>query len=586
MALKFFFGGFRRYRERNLLTAALKEDIVRLSRQHRTIYCYLILSIWIFLLIAGMYRYMGTTLHVQNYASGRNFFFGDSQGRQGRRQIQECNNLSLIASDGEGGNLEGWNLAGVLMLIRHGDRGPMEHIRGINTINCGFSEPLPILHRYKNFIINSTVSVSASFSHSVWLKNGPFHGFPLLPPLEKVCLLGQLTYRGLAQHLKIGEIVRNAYAPSLGLLQRPQPLPPLKVLNGTSLDGKSPGIPPETEVVVYSTRYRRTFQSAMALLYALLPLERWMGLTIRESHSLSFCFTDCACQQADQLKNEAAREDTSLLHQHPAIAAVVHWIGLSLLQNPSGQANPLEVRDAVLALLCHEAPLPCRKAKDKSARNPPVHPTTPENPDVINIDSEDGQTSAKEDNEIEDIDPEIEPEGCIEEPHIDALISFTNWQATKKTKSPYTRKIGLLRAYGLIRNIVGNMLKMISGERIKFVLYSGHDRTLQYLLAALGLHAQPFFIPYAARMAFEVYRSQNEAQFYFRVVYNGKDVTNRISFCEGRRSLRVSRGARREKADLCPIENIIRFIHDDYFVTLNATNFKDACTVHHRNYDF
>lgn len=394
-------------------------------------------------------------------------------------------------------------------------------------------------------------------------------------------------FRGLAQQLKIGEIMRQAYASPLGLLHRQQTVLATRIVtNGTDAkNSPSATSPPETDVIVYSTRYRRTFQSAMALLYAFLPLDRWMSLTVQESHSLSFCFTDCACQQADQLKNQMTKEEMSALQQHPAVSAVVNWIGLSLLQNPTVQINPLEVRDAVLALLCHGAPLPCRKAKEKSAKAPAKPPTTPDNSDVINIDQEDAQTRETA-NDIEDIEPELEPEGCIEESHVEALITFTDWQGSKKTRNPRTKKIGLLRAYGLIRNIVGNMLKMISGEKIKFVLYSGHDRTLQYLLAALGLQSQPFFIPYATRMAFEVYRSDNEAQFYFRVVYNGKDVTNSISFCEGGRSLRVSRGVRGEKADLCPIENIIRFIHDDYFVPLNATNYKDACTVHQRSYDF
>ncbi|XP_055682105.1 2-phosphoxylose phosphatase 1 [Lutzomyia longipalpis] len=567
--------------------------LARLSRQHRTIYCYLILSIWIFLLIAGIYKYIGTTLSIESYKNRRNFMYTSAQGRdeindQGRRNIHECNNPDEIALEMDGGSLEGWSLTGVLLITRHGDRGPMEHIRGIGTINCGYDNSLPLLHRYKTFITNSTMN--AYFGHSVWLKNGPFHGFPLLPPLERFCLLGQLTYRGLAQHLKIGEILRQAYAAPLGLLHRQQTVPNTRVLANISLDSKNianGNLSPESNIIVYSTRYRRTFQSAMALLYAFLPIDQWMGITVRESHSLSFCFKDCACQQAERIRKEVAKEDMATLHQHPAIAAVVHWIGMSLMQNPIVQINPMEVRDALLALLCHDTPLPCRKAKDRSTKNNPDIVTTPDNRDVINIDQEEGQTSPKDNLiDVEDIETNIEPEGCVEQSHVDALMSFTNWQGAKKVRSPNNRRLGILRAYGLIRNIVGNMLKMISGENIKFVLYSGHDRTLQYLLSALGLQSQQFFIPYAAKMSFEVYKSNYDAQFYFRVVYNGRDVTNKIVFCEGGRSLRVSRGNRGEKADLCPIENIIRFIHDDYFVPLNATNYKDACTINQQNEDF
>uniref|UniRef100_A0A1L8DNQ8 2-phosphoxylose phosphatase 1 n=1 Tax=Nyssomyia neivai TaxID=330878 RepID=A0A1L8DNQ8_9DIPT len=570
------------------------KDLARLSRQHRTIYCYFILSIWIFLLIAGMYKYIGV-FRVQNYGhygGSRDFIYASSQGHNGKyshegiKNIQECNNPGDLALEMEGGLLEGWTLSGVLLVLRHGDRGAMQNIRGIGSINCGYEDTLPLLYRYKSFIANSTIS--ASFGHSVWLKSGSFHGFPLLPPLDKICLLGQLTYKGLVQLLKIGEILKQAYAGPLRLLQRHQAVPTTRTLTNTSVDSKTFANWNEpSEIVIYSTRYRRTFQSAMALLYAFLPNDYWVGLNVQESHSLLFCFHDCVCNHAEQIRVEMKKADLSVLHQHPAIAAVVHWVGLSLLQNPTGQINPLEVRDAVLSLLCHEAPLPCRKAREKSLKNVPGLVTTPDNSDFINIDQEDGQMSSK-DNTIDlgEFVTDIEPEGCIEESHINALISFTNWQAAEKSRNPNNRKEGLLRAYGLIRNIVGNMLKMISGEKIKFVLYSGHDRTIQYLIAALGIQVQQFFIPYAARMAFEVYRSVNEAQFYFRVVYNGKDVTNKISFCEGGRSLRVSRGIRGEKTDLCPIENIIRFIHDDYFIPLNATSYKDACMLMKANEDF
>ena len=70
------------------------------------------------------------------------------------------------------------------------------------------------------------------------------------------------------------------------------------------------------------------------------------------------------------------------------------------------------------------------------------------------------------------------------------------------------------------------------------------------------------------------------------VVFNGHDVTQQIDFCEGGKSLRVTRDSRGNKADLCPIENIIRFLHEDYFGPLNATNFKDACILQQKSNEF
>lgn len=376
-----------------------------------------------------------------------------------------------------------------------------------------------------------------------------------------------------------------------------------KPANGTS---PQPLYPPD-EIIIYSTRYRRTFQSAMALMYGFVSSDRWLSLSPRESHSLAFCFADCACPQAEQIKDILSKDSAKYLSQHPTIAAVVQWIGTNLLQNPTPKMKPLEVRDAILSLICHNAPLPCRKnsynndfrqsgSDDRSVPDS----TTEESNDLINIDQDENNNNnngntvpGQSNNRI--IDPEAEnngidseQDGCVEASHVSALMSYTDWESLKEAEHKLTRKQGLLRAYGLIRSIVDFMLKVISGDKTKFVLYSGHDRTLQYLVAALGLKAdKSYFIPYASRMTFEIYKSDagtgDVSEYYFRLINNGQDVTRQIDFCEGGRSLRISKDSRKNKADLCPIENIIRFIHDDYFNIFNATNFKDACAVPKRS---
>lgn len=343
-------------------------------------------------------------------------------------------------------------------------------------------------------------------------------------------------------------------------------------------------------------------------MFGFLPTERWQSLTVRESHSLAFCFADCACAQAIQLKNDLAREATKMLSDHSAIANVIHFIGSSLLQTQSVQLQPMEVRDAVLSIVCHQSALPCRRhltyggdyrgggggvvAVDEQSTTDPS--------DFINIDQDDNNNvnndrqqqmagAAADPMDVGDGDGDMNggagvgaaaaAGNCIDDRHVATLMSYTNWQGQFEARHRYTKQQGILRAYGLIRNIVGYMLKMVSGDKTKFVLYSGHDRTIQFLMAALGVQGVEYFVPYAARMAFEVYRSDKGREYYFRLVYNGRDITRDIDVCEGGKSLTVSKDSRGNKADLCPIENIIRFIHDDYFGPLNATNFKDACTV-------
>lgn len=551
-----------------------------------------------------MYKYISTA-DSQSIFSAHQYqpYAGDDDVTKLRKLQADCNPYRSIVRKDEGGILDGWKLQGVLLLTRHGDRGPMAHVRGINTIDCGVGRQTNVLlNKYRTFLLNTTATAPAG--HYIYNKNGPFHNFPLLPAFSKSCLLGQLTYNGIAQMLQVGDVLRQVYAHPLGLLNKP--IVTSKLPNTTQ---SQPTYPVE-EIIVYSTRYRRTFQSAMALLYGFLP-ERFLSLTLQESHSLAFCFADCACPKADQINTLLAKEFAQQLNKHPTIAAVVQWIGSNVLQNPTPKMQPLEVRDAILSIICHNAPLPCRRNEPDftgttdNDRTSPV--TTTESNDLINIDQEDNSINSgsnvvqgdSQSNRIIDPDSDaIEPEieGCVEASHVAALMSYTQFQGKREAQHKLSRQQGLLRAYGLIRNIVSHMLRIISGDKVKFVLYSGHDRTFQFLLTALGLYKSAekgqlpkmsYFIPYASRIAFEIYKSDasngDTSEYYFRVVNNGQDITRMIEFCEGGRSLRISKNARGSKADLCPIENIIRFIHDDYFTLFNATNQKDACTIQKNN---
>ncbi|XP_031623417.1 2-phosphoxylose phosphatase 1 [Contarinia nasturtii] len=581
----------------------LLRETIRFFSQHRTLYCYLCLSLWIFLLIAGMYKYISTADSQSIFSAHQYQPFAVEDEMTKLKKLQtDCNPYRTIVRKDDGGIFDEWKLQGVIMLTRHGDRGPMAHVRGINTIDCGAGRQTNVLlNKYRTFLLNTTVNAPAG--HYIYNKNGPFHNFPLLPAFSKACLLGQLTYNGIAQMLQLGDLLRSTYAHSLGLLGKPILAP--KLLNTTQ---SQTTYPPE-EIIIYSTRYRRTFQSAMALMYAFLP-ERWLSLNLQESHSLAFCFADCACPKADQLSNLLAKEFAQELNKHPTVAAVVQWIGSNVLQNPTPKMQPLEVRDAILSLICHNAQLPCRRSAPYymgTTDNDRTTVTTTESNDLINIDQDDNNVNSavnmvqgdSQSNRIIDPDSDAmdsEIEGCVEASHVTALMSYTQWQGKREAQHKLSRQQGLLRAYGLIRNIVNHMLKIISDNKVKFVLYSGHDRTFQFLLTALGifkptenghLPKMSYFIPYASRIAFEVYKSDagngDNAEYYFRVINNGQDITRMIEFCEGGRSLRINKNARGSKADLCPIENIIRFIHDDYFTLFNATNQKDACSMQKNN---
>lgn len=111
-----------------------------------------------------------------------------------------------------------------------------------------------------------------------WTGPGAFHGFPLLPVHPTQCQLGQLSMQGVYQLLKLGKELRERYI---------QLWPKLTSLNNS-------------DITIYSTRYRRTFQSALALLYSLIPQETLLKVNILESQSMNFCFKDCGCPITDK----------------------------------------------------------------------------------------------------------------------------------------------------------------------------------------------------------------------------------------------------------------------------------------------
>lgn len=194
-------------------------------------------------------------------------------------------------------------------------------------------------------------------------------------------------------------------------------------------------------------------------------------------------------------------------------------------------------------------------------------------------------------------EPTESPEDfCILKEHVMSLFAYLEWSYRQEIRNVHNRRRGLLVAYGLIHNIVQNMIRMISENKPKYVLYSGHDKTLQALILALGLNNyQHYNIQYASRMVFEVYRKRDlrdefkfikrkavAQDFYFRVVYNGEDITNKLSFCKNKQNIVMKvvdpvDNVKVYNTYLCSIESIVRFIHDDYFTVFNATNFKDAC---------
>lgn len=240
------------------------------------------------------------------------------------------------------------------------------------------------------------------------------------------------------------------------------------------------------------------------------------------------------------------------LKSHPAVTDLMKQLGRTVFEMPDQpqymDSNTL--KDALLTYICHDAKLPC-------------------------IDMENQRM-------------------CIKAEDVSALFAYIEWEQRQSLNNHNLRKNALLRAYGMLRTVVSHMLQIVSESKPKVTLFSAHDLTIQHLSFALGIVSERMIMPpYASRLVIEVYRTnpKNEnrlaSDFYYRVLLNGHDLTKTIPFCRSAnyhiaRYFDTNEDGETTKREtiLCPIEAIVRQLHDDYFLPFNATNFKDACAVH------
>ncbi|XP_045500236.1 2-phosphoxylose phosphatase 1 [Colias croceus] len=632
---------------------------MKFSFQHRAFYCYIGMSIWIFFLITVVYKYITVSDDPVAIKVDHSVYISKIDTKYKKTYTRACSPHETIVRGSEAAvDTDSWLLQGVLVITRHGDRGPLTHLKGGDQLPCDTVPASPLLKSYEEFVLNASSS-----GRAWWVAGpGPFHNFPSLPRTATThCALGQLTPNGLLQMITVGNILREAYSEYLGM-------------ESMELTGKK-----DTGGLAYSTRYRRTFQSLQALAWGATR----NAANAREAHSVAFCFRHCACNAHHALAKRISIQAKSRLDSHPAIKELIKKLSRVLFESQE-YTDADVVRDALLAYMCHEAPMPCfeqkvnkklfltnrkRKFRSDSVRSRNIlevdidtlnmeldyinnqldfnneigrkardiikpfdkqkqpldfdaqmerekllyyqqrYLDSADNYDDVvivkkNLDADfnfpnDARIDADFDEEYKEPTPDVTESFCIKKDHIMSLFAYLEWSYRQDVKNINNRRRSLLIAYGLIHNIVQNMIRMISENKPKFVVYSGHDKTLQALILALGLNNyQHYNIQYAARMIFEVYRKKDlrdefkftkrkavAQDFFFRVVYNGEDVTNKLSFCRNRQIVDMkvvdpSDDTKTFNTYLCPIENIVRFIHDDYFAAFNVSNYKDACATY------
>ncbi|XP_052760141.1 2-phosphoxylose phosphatase 1-like isoform X2 [Mya arenaria] len=382
-----------------------------------------------------------------------------------------CNSPFKPLTGDEGAVPEGYKLRLVHVFTRHGDRTSLHALSGFPTsrYSCHFaswyngSDPKI---RYFPQYMDKMAGTQRSRSH--------FNNWSLYPNKAK-CGPSELTSRGALQHIRNGQHLFKKYIARHGLISLKE--------NYSS------------QVIVKSTAYSRTYQSANAFLYGFLPQYNVSILGIQYSQSLEFCSSNplspgmCSCRRVQTLRNRLGRfsslissnrESHRMVKRRVANVLAIDYLALPWLS---------AIGDILTPAYCHNLPKYCSGLKQEHCVSGPL----------IN-------SIWKEVTETENI-----------------------LQADVESKSIEYANILM---YPVLLEIAQRLILVSQGRLdVRFVLYSGHDVTLAPLLQVLGIH-NGRFPPYASRLVIEALEATKTHLFMLKFIYNGVDTTRRIPFCE------------------------------------------------------
>ncbi|TNN38363.1 2-phosphoxylose phosphatase 1 [Liparis tanakae] len=431
-----------------------------------------------------------------------------------------CNTPNRTEQAWEGHSPADYKLLSVQVMIRHGDRYPLYYIPKTKrpAIDCTLSTSRKPSHP----LLNAFIRHMGQGGRGHW--ESPLGSAPRLPN-HSTCEMGELTQTGVVQHLRNGQLLRQAY-------KRHKLLPPDWAPRQLWLE---------------TTGKSRTLQSGLALLYGLLPDFDWAKVTARHQWSTLFCGAACDCPaRSRHLEEEQRRQyrlrvsDAELERTYGAMARA-----LGLLARQLRAANPV---DSLLCHLCHGLPFPCAPAGAGGGC-------------LITA-----QFAVIRRQQLDD-EADRRRAGLYRKYAVLAMHPYLNRTANKMERVARAHEAGRGRGGG--------------GEDEVFALSSAHDVTVAPLLSALGLEGARF-PRFAARVVFELWKSPptpppkkkkkakaRDGEPCIRVLYNGEDVTFHTDFCRSHQ--------RHAGRPLCPLDNFLSFVRRDMFAVVNATSYQEAC---------
>ncbi|KAL8587360.1 hypothetical protein ACOMHN_045607 [Nucella lapillus] len=430
------------------------------------------------------------------------------------RLAEYCNVPERVEEGEEGEAPKDYILRSVYILIVHGDSTPVASLPDLHpsSQNCTMdSEVLRHFPQLRHF--RSDMETQSGHQHS-----GSEFFYWALHPQHTRCGTLQLTGQGALQHLLTGLALKDKYVHKLNLF-------------GEKFS-------PSEQLQLRSTQLSRTYQSAVAFLYAFLPRFNITQLDMRAARNALFCDhvlvpPDC-CKSLHRLQQKMEREQSRFVKNNGYEVPVLEALA-EVLKVRKEQLPPLEVlMDVLQSYACHGLSLPCSGSSSSSGG-----------------------------------------EKCVTAAMLKELLQLMDYKAGMEGTDLGMNCYSRVLTHPLFLDILTSMTRVSRGQsRVKFTIYSGHDLTLTSVLQALGVH-EGRRLRNAARLVLELYSLGEKGGHHVRVVRDGKDVTSLVRFCRGR-----------TVSGLCRLKELETFVTRDNGALLGVTDPQGAAAFCHLRHLF
>ncbi|RKP11835.1 histidine phosphatase superfamily [Piptocephalis cylindrospora] len=361
-------------------------------------------------------------------------------------------------------------------VFRHGDRTPIRVLQGDSGIwDCGESREVQHVAGSKgnsvteSIVLDYTTPSSSPYSKNMWRGS---------------CIPGQLTPKGIQQHHELGQALRSIYVDKLAFL--PSTLDPSVMYLRTTDRWRTRQSLSSQLTGLYPPEHRASSDNTTTTAPLTVHVRPRVLDTLVDPHEQCPRVEEFEVNRTKTTEFQAYWNQTSTLRTH--LNSIASFTSSSTDHKYGPSLVPF--MDVVNARVCHAKPLPC-DSKDKS--------------------------------------------NCVTKDQARQLLEAgTREKLLFHRTLPKAREINDLTIGPFLRETRDLLLDVTQGRPVpKANLYSAHDSTLLFLLAALE-STDRSWPPYASSLIVELWKKDNatgsQEDWLGRLLYNGAPLE--ASWCD------------------------------------------------------